>query len=359
MEQLKVLAAALALRSFTVEELSALSGVNPKTVHSVVRRNPALIGPADSPSSGPGTTGPRSGPGRPAKRLRVVDYDEARRLVREAEALTDYEPRRARADADELREAAVAVAEDALAKVVSEPDAARQERLIASARSSLYFGNEDGWSEKDAPWWKASESQFAVRARGVSALATLTDLAHADSGTAAESAARTELLRSTAGDIAAAMQAAPPGRAEEIYFAPFAEVLAHSGEFAPLFAVCAPDQEPGFPLAGAWTEAEPADFHFNGGRVVTQPWAKSLVDVSISMPIVVSAETGLVSNELFDTVNSTSRPALVLGPPHGGGLIRETGLIGATFLPVDESSTDRKDAIHAVSKLIDRYSAGR
>ena len=245
-----------------------------------------------------------------------------------------------------------------MAKVVSEPDAARQERLIASARSSLYFGNEDGWSENDAPWWKASESQFAVRARGVSALATLTYLAHADSGTAAESAARTASTEHSGGYRR--RDAGGPARAgREIYFAPFAEVLAHSGEFAPLFAVCAPDQEPGFPLSGAWTEAEPADFHFNGGRVVTQPWAKSLVDVSISMPIVVSAETGLVSNELFDTVDSTSRPALVLGPPHGGGLIRETGLIGATFLPVDESSTDRKDAIHAVSNLIDRYSAGR
>jgi hypothetical protein len=154
------------------------------------------------------------------------------------------------------------------------------------------------------------------------------------------------------------MQAAPE-RAEEIYFAPFSQVLARSGEFAPLFAVCAPGQKPGFPLAGDWTEAEPVGFHFPAGHVFTQPWAKPFVNVSSSMPIVVSAKAGFLGNQLFYTMKFAARPALVFDSPGHSEWTKKAGLIGASFLPVGESSTGRQDAIEAVTSLIDRYSAGR
>ena len=372
MEQLKVLAAALALRSFTVDEISGLSGVNPRTVRSVLRRNSDLIGRVAPQPAGQGPVGAAHGRGRPVGRWKVVDSDQIRQLVREAEAMPSFEPHHASAigaadaDLDDVREAAVAVAEAALSKVGTEPDEAIQWRLITSARSSLYFGNDDDWADADPSWWEVDDSQFAVRARGVDALAALADAVQlkANDGAPAGALAWAQLRQSTAGYIAAAMQASPE-RGEEIYFTPLSHILAHSGEFAPLFAVCAPGQNPAFPFVGDWAEAEPADFQFKECRVLTQPWALPFVNVSSSMPIVVSlARTGysldpVVQSQLFNSVRFAPRPAAVFDPLNRSEMIKETGRVGASYLHVGRQPSDRRNAIEAVSSLIDRFSAGR
>jgi hypothetical protein len=173
MEQLKVLAAALALREFTVDEISGLSGVNPRTVRSVLRRHPSLICRVEGPSLREGAVSAQPSRGRPSNRWMVADGDQVRRLIDEAGALPRFEPNRSSIGDNDRREAAVAVAEDALAQVGSESDEALQGRLIRSARSSLFFGDGDTSSGDEAPWWQTDDSQFAVRARGVNALAAL------------------------------------------------------------------------------------------------------------------------------------------------------------------------------------------
>lgn len=67
MERLKVLAAALALRTFTVEEIAGLSGVNPQTVRSVLGRNSALIRHLEGPAPAEAADSQR-GRGRPPRR---------------------------------------------------------------------------------------------------------------------------------------------------------------------------------------------------------------------------------------------------------------------------------------------------
>jgi hypothetical protein len=359
-EQLKVLAAALALRDFTVDELSGLSGVNPRTVRSVLRRNPSLVCRVGQRSAGKSAVSAQPGRGRPSNRWRVVDGDQIRRLIDEIGTLPRFEPDRASIGAGDWREAAVAVAEDALAQVGSESDETLQERLIISARSSLFFGNGDASPEAKAPWWETEDSQFAVRARGVDALATLANLAPAQSGIAAERLTRADALRNTARHIAEAMQATPE-RGEETYFAPFSQILARSGEFAPLFAVCARDQEPGFPFAGDWTEVVLADFRTTKiARIMTQLWATPLVNVSSCMPIVASPiKLGFLADQIIKDMKITPRPALVFGSLHEGGLIRKTGLAGASFVPIGKHSSDRQHAIESVAALIDRFSVGR
>lgn len=359
MEKLKVLAAALALPDFSVDELSGLSGVNPSTVRSVLRRNPSLIRRVAEQSARRRAVSAPSVRGRPSSRWTVADSDQIRRLIDDSGALPRFVPSRASTGAGDWREAAVAVAEDALAQVGSESDEALQGRLIRSARSSLFFGNADKSPDNQAPWWKTEDSQFAVRARGVDALAAVADLMPAKPGAAAEAPTR-DTLRDTARYIAAAIRAAPE-RGEEIYFAPFSQILARSGEFAPLFAVCARDQEPGFPFAGDWIEVAPTDFRATAARVMTQTWATPLVNVSACMPIVVSSlKAGLpLVDQVIPSIRVTSRPAVVFGSLYEGGIIKKSGLAGALFAPVGTHSSDRQNAIESVAALIDRFSARR
>jgi hypothetical protein len=350
-ERLKVLAAALALRDFTVDEISGLSGVNTRTVSSVLQRSPSLFSRADAQTGGESAVSAHSGRGRPPNHWTVVDGDQVRRLINESGALPRFEPRPASIGEGGWREVAVAVAEDALAQAASEPDEALQGRLIGSARSSLFLGNEATSQKEQAPWWEGEDSSFAVRARGVDALATLANL---------EPAQHDKALGNASRQIADAMQAIPE-HGEETYFAPFARILARSGEFAPLFAVCARDQEPGFPFAGSWTEVPLVGFQPTLARVVTQDWATPLVNVASSMPIVVSAsvKTESMVDQVIVKMRVMPRPAMVFGSLNEHGLIEKSGLAGASFVPVGSHSLGRQEAIESVAAVIDRFSAGR
>ena len=353
MEQLKVLAAALALGDFTVDEISGLSGVNPSTVRSVLRRNHQLVRRADARSDRSDTKGSLRNRGRPLNRWTVVDADEIRRLVDEIGALPKFEPSYTDVDPDDWRSAAVSVAEDALAQLNDESDQFLQERLFSSARSSLLLAEEGISSPDGVPWWQAEDSPFAVRARGVDALAALA------STTTSECPAGPDLLWRTAQLVADAMHAAPDGR-EAAYFAPFSQVLAHSGEFAPLYALCTREQYPAFPFAGEWTEVAMADFHPTAGRLCTQAWAKPFVNVSAAMPIVVlSYEMDDEVDQMINGIKTVPRPAAVLGRIHDGLLIKKSGWAGASYVPVDEPGHDRQYAIDSVAALIERFSVVR
>jgi hypothetical protein len=350
-EQVKVLAAALALRDFTVDEISGLSGVNTSTVRSVLKRNAKLVRRIDDHDD---VVNFRRGRGRPANRWVVVDCDEVRRLANEIGSLPKFEPSYANVEADDWRSVAVAVAEDALTQVSDEADPMLRERLFSSARSSLFFAESGSSASNDVPWWRTEDSSFAVRARGVDALATLALLPADGSSTA-------DVLRRTARDLAAAMLALPD-RGEATYFAPFSQVLARSGEFAPMYALCASRQEPLYPLAGVWTEVVIPDFLVGVGRVLTQAWAEPLVNVSASMPVVVSSRKKMSAevDQMIDSIKMMPRPAVVFGPLDDGSLIRKSGWAGASFIPVDEPpDDDRQNAIDSVVALIDRFSMGQ
>lgn len=358
MEQLKVLAAALALRDFTVDELSGLSGVNPSTVRSVLNRNAALVRRADRQEAREGTVRGQHSRGRPQGRWIVVDADQIRQLIEEIGTLPTFESDDT-GDVDDWREAAVAVAEDALSQVACESDEALQARLFSSARSSLFFGDRGESPSVSLPWWETDESQFAVRARGVDALAALANLSSAHYGGAAAVLSRAQALSRTAAYVAEAMLATPE-RGEEIYFAPFSQILARSGEFAPLYAFCPQDQGPAFPLAGDWTEVGLSGFDTAAGHILTQAWATPLVNVSACMPIVLSsAQWNPAVDHMIDSMKITPRPALVFGSLHEGGLIMKSGSVGAAFVPVDRPGSDRQPAINSVLAFIDRFSAGR
>jgi hypothetical protein len=93
---------------------------------------------------------------------------------------------------------------------------------------------------------------------------------------------------------------------------------------------------------------------------MTQAWATSLVNVSSSMPIVVSsAATGALVDQVINSMKATPRPAMVFGSLREGGLITKSGLAGAPFVPVGKHSSDRQHAIESVTALIDRFSVGR
>ena len=356
MEQLKVLAAALALRTFTVDAVAGLSGVNPRTVRSVLSRNPELVcsverqAPADA-------AGSQRGRGRPSRRWAVVDGDRVRRFIDEAGSLPRFEPDQLGADADDWQEVAVTVAENALAQAGSEPDETLRERLISSARSSLFFGDDDASPPGASPWWQADDSRFAVRARGVDALAHLADLTSPRRVTVVDEHDMAGSLARTARHVAEAMQATPE-RGEETYFVPFSQILARSGEFAPMYALCDHDQEPGFPLAGEWTEVALRDFRV-AARILTQKWAMPLVNVSSSMPVVVASRKFAFDKLVTGVKMTPKRPAVVFGSLHHGGLIEKSGLIGASFVPVGKPGSDRQPAIDSVVAVIDRFSAGR
>lgn len=347
MEQVKVLAAALALRDFTVEEISGLSGVNTKTVRSVLQRNPELVRRADKRDA---TVSVGRGRGRPANRWVVVDSKETRRLVGEIGALPRFEPSYPSMDADDRQSVAVAVAENALTQLSDEPDPMLRERLLSSARSSLFFAERRDSPSGSVPWWQTEDSPFAVRARGVDALA----------GLASQEVLTVSALTSTAQDVAAAMQAAPE-KPEETYFAPFSQILAQSGNFAPMYAFSGSSNEALYEFADDWAEIEIPRFHVRAGHLLTQPWAMALVNVSNSMPVVISAtKFNAEVGRMFDGIKVLPRPALVFGPPGAAGLIRNSGRVGATFVPVEKTlGNNRQYAIESVAAVIDRFSIGR
>ncbi len=110
MKRLQILAAAVALGEFRVEELRAFAGANLETVRSVLRRDAQLFEVIRGGANGR--------PGRPAKRYRVRDVDrvrqEIRALERDLEAAGAMTSPQLDANSDEDRVAAISSAEDAV-----------------------------------------------------------------------------------------------------------------------------------------------------------------------------------------------------------------------------------------------------
>lgn len=346
MEKIKALSAALALRRFSVEQLSGLSGVNPNTARAVLRDSEFLRhdrGGAQAPDQGRGR-------GRPADQWVVADIDGLRSYLESISPPTAYTTSNLAVEPGDEMAIAVNVAEDTLAQAPGESDPELRELLFESARSSLLLpeGPDGATTEY---WWQDRDDSYAARARGVDALATLAvNMSH-------EQGVPTESLESVAPILADAMFAAPE-RAERTYFAPFTHVLANSGEFAPMLWLRQARQKPSYPLPTHWIETRNIDVA-EDIQLVTQGWALPFVGIAASMPIVVNIMvTNAVTRRLIEAVRSIRRPAVVFGPAHDSELMIESSAVGASFIPSDTTFEEQK-SIDAVAAVIDRFSVGR
>ncbi len=346
MEKIKALSAALALRRFSVEQLSGLSGVNPNTARAVLRDSQFLRqenGAAPAPDQGRGR-------GRPPAQWVVTDIEGLRSYLESISPPTAYNTSSLALEPGDEMAIAVNVAEDALAQAPGESDPELRGLLFESARSSLVLPTRPD-SDTTEFWWLERDDPYAARARGVDALATLAVNMSDGPGVPAES------LESIAPVLAKAMLAAPE-RAERTYFAPFTHVLANSGEFAPMLWLRQPSQEPAYPLPSQWIETLNIDVA-DDIQLVTQGWALPFVGIAASMPIVVNIMvTNAVARRLIGVVRSIRRPAVVFGPAHDSELMMESSAVGASFIPSDTTFEEQK-SIDAVAAVIDRFSVGR
>jgi predicted NBD/HSP70 family sugar kinase len=205
--RLKILAASVALREFTIPELVAYSGANENTVRSVVHRDsklfepaPGKVGEAASRWSGDETSLVNQlrsrARGRPATRWRVVDPEQIRQLVAdlqgelaEAQQETIRPAQRTEKNAHISRLAAMKVAEGAVLRAWEERDPELRRVLSRTAFNNLAKASPPSASDEAAPerlWWDASltdssapggsdEEALRWHARGIAMLARVID----------------------------------------------------------------------------------------------------------------------------------------------------------------------------------------
>jgi chaperonin GroES len=349
MERIKVLTAALALREFTVDELVSFSGVNRNTVRSVLERSPGIVEQlgAEAPD----------GPGRPAAKWAVRDSHETREFTASIQDLAPPPAPPSPVSVDDQHEAVVSVAEDALTKI-ADRDPVMQRRILRSAQATLHLVGSGAESTDTAEqWWVDDDSELAIRAQAVDALATLAVSPYEQFADKA--------LSQTAQRVAAAMEVVPE-RGEAVYFAPFTQILAGRGALAPLLMVAA-DLPPGLAI-DHWTEL-PAEGTEPAARVLTQRWAAPLVGVADSMPLLIVAGFAAADMLLPRTLElltrwlersrASARPTLVMGDARQVDLLRLAARFGAPFIPGDdwESQEDRQLAVEAVSSAVERHAA--
>jgi chaperonin GroES len=260
---------------------------------------------------------------------------------------------------DDQHEAVVSVAEDALTRI-ADRDPVMQRRILRSAQATLHLVDSDpGARATDTAeqWWVDDDSELAIRARAVDALATLAfspDEQFADNA-----------LPQTAQRVAAAMRVVAE-RGEAVHFAPFTQILAGRGALAPLLMVVA-DLPPGLAI-DRWTELR-AEETEPAARVLTQRWAAPLVGVADSMPLLIVAGFAAADvllpmpRELLtrwlERGRASARPTLVMGDARQVDVMRLAARFGAPFVPGDdwESSEDRLLAVDAVSSVVERHAA--
>lgn len=207
MERVKILAASVALREFTIPELVAYSGAKERTVQSVLLRETGLFErlsdageeiDAGQSAIGASPTGGRGsrGPGRPATRWRVVDPQRIRRLVENlhselAEAkqeVTTTMQQSGKADVERFRLAAVKVAEDTVIRAWEEPNPGLRRVLAETVLNNLVDAgpqpvDDEVWSP-GSDWWSATpcegssqtDEALRYRAQGLAVLARAIDM---------------------------------------------------------------------------------------------------------------------------------------------------------------------------------------
>jgi hypothetical protein len=348
MEQVKVLSAALALGEFTVDELSALSGVKATSVRSVLNRNSELVHRTGSAQP--------SHRGRPSTKWAIADSAASRKLAAELDTLgaadlsklPNIEQQPSTLAPTDRRKVAVSVAERALSQFLDEQDFEVKREILTSAQASLSYANEPAESGSSPRWWRNDDSKLAHRAQGVDALATL--------ATTPQMQFSDDLLERTAGDVAAAMNATPT-RGAALYFAPFSQLLA-AHETLPAVLWISDRDNPPTRITDHWSVLHAGGADLDDAHVHTQAWATPLLEVAAPMPMLLSAAGPKSATSLLARTRTVPRPALVFGRTRESDLSLVAARWGASFVSMDwRSSKDFLRAINAVTASIDRHVA--
>jgi hypothetical protein len=356
MEQVKVLSAALALREFTVDELSALSGVKATSVRSVLNRNLELVHRI-SPSAASSSTSAEPGRrGRPSTKWAIADSAASRKLAAELDALgtadlsalpNDEQQPSTLAPGDR-RKVAVSVAERALSQFLDEQDFDVKREILTSAQASLSYANEPTDSGSSPRWWRNDDSELAHRAQAVDALATLAATPQMQFSDG--------LLERTAGDVAAAMNATPT-RGAALYFAPFSQLLAAHKTLPAVLWISDRDNPP-TRVTNHWKVLHAGGVDLDDAHVLTQAWATPLLEVAAPLPMLLSAAGPKFVTSLLARTRTIPRPALVFGRTRESDLSLDAARWGASFVSMDwRSPKDFLRAINAVTASIDRHVA--
>lgn len=348
MEQVKVLSAALALREFTVDELSALSGVKQTSVRSVLNRNPELVHRTGAAQA--------SERGRPRTTWAIANSSASRKLAAEIDALaategsaslSSVEQRPSTAAPVDRRRVAVSGAERALSQFLDEQDVDVKREILTSAQVGLRYAN-DRTESPSRNWWRNDDSQMGVRARAVDSLATL--------AATPQMGLSDELLERTAGDVAAAMIATPT-RGAALYFAPFAQVVAAHNTL-PAVLWISDRGNPPMRITNNWSLLRAGGVDLGDAHVRTQSWATPLLEVSAPLPMLLSSAGRNFVSTLLARTRTVPRPTLVIGHSHETDLPLIAARWGASFVTMDwRSSKDFERAIDAVTASIDRHVA--
>ena len=270
MERLRILAAAAALREFTVAELVAF-GANDNTVRSVLRREGELFEAVAKGGSR------RAGKGRPAAVFRAVDLDRIRREVQELERVTAIVPQliepRSDTESEQDRLVPIVVAEDAALRAWRAELPEEKVVLAQSARRSL-------GQAKLADAEGVRSAELTTRAQSVAAFAALAESeAH---GQANERAfARAWSALADYADVVA------PERAREV-MAGLGDLAVRHDQLPPLAVLTDVTVTPAeaLPELGAgWIRVNVDEAHHE--TLWAQKWAESLVEHKLVYGLVV------------------------------------------------------------------------
>ena len=317
MKRIRILAAAAALREFTIAELSAYSGANVNTVRSIVNREKERfeeVGEREDQAMG-----------RPAKRYRVRNVEDIRTELEQLEAEVDDVEVAAiegEAESEEDRLAAVVVAEDALLRSLRSDHLEERQVLAETAQRSALQGLGD--LETAA----MVEESLIRRAKGIGGVARL---AASDAGGGSLDEAD---FRAAATALGALAETAPGENVDEVLSGLIAIAVRH-GELPPVGVVLDQDLTP----RDAVPDFAEKEWIYRvvgetGRRIWLQSWAEDLLSHRLVAGLIVhdhdfDEET---LGEAISQVSHWHRPTAVISSGEGSRA-SSIAIRGALFIP--------------------------
>lgn len=335
MERLRILAAAAALREFTVGELCAFAGANADTVRSVLRRDAELFEIA--PAKADGT------PGRPSNRWRVKELDRIREEIHELEQVLELprlqtQPER---DSEEDRLIAVASAEDAVLDAWGTEESGERVVLAQTALAAL------GAARRMTPEEIVTEDDpLRRRADDIEVFA---QLAHTEAH--GEAIGTDDLYRASTAlsDLA---EVAPERTGQ--FLLGLSATAVRNGQLLPLALAISQQHKPIDAIstldAKSWIEAARLE---NTDYVIwSQRWAAPLAEHRLFAGTIVddSSEEGLEAH--LSSVSEWLGPTVVVSRHQNLDRVRLVSEAGAYFLPSSAG-------VHGIARTVINAAFGR
>jgi tetratricopeptide (TPR) repeat protein len=321
MERLRILAAAAALRVFTVAELCAFAGANADTVRSVLRRDAELFEPVPAASDG--------NPGRPAKRWKIKGLDRVREEIRELEKV--FQPAsvegRIERDPDEDVFVAIGSAEDA---ILDSWGADAQDRVvpaqtaIAALRAARRMMRDSAIAPSDLLHRRADDIEVFAK------------LACAD---ASGDTIGTEDLHRAAVALSDLAEVAPERIPQ--FLLGLGSIAVRNGQLLPVALVVSQQHEPVDVVsaldAQSWVEVQP--LAGAGYRVWFQRWAAPLAEHHVIAGAIVEDATDECLDAALSEAAIWPGPTVVVSKSYSEDRVRRVSEAGAFFLPSPATSS--------------------